>query len=132
MLRVRAQKSGHVVVLYLRGQIVVGDTDILRRTVTEVSNGSVLILDFARVSRIDAHGLGVLLELRHQLNANGIELRLINVTKLVRQVLQITNLDSIFEVTTDTQPFVTKANDVNAKPANKREDSSEFVLASYD
>src|SRR5262245_17949511 len=131
MLKVRARKSGHVVVLYLRGQIVVGDTDNLRRTVTEVSNESVLILDLARVSRIDAHGLGVLLELRHQLNANGIELRLINVTKLVRQVLQITNLDSIFEVT-ETQPFVTKANDVNPKPANKREDSSEFVLASYD
>jgi len=125
MLRVRAQKSGHVVVLYLRGQIVVGDTDNLHRTVKEVSNASMLILDLARVSRIDAHGLGVLIELRNQLSAKGIELRLINVTKLVRQVLQITNLDSIFEGTTETHPFATEA-----EPATKREDSGEFVLVS--
>src|SRR5262245_11074325 len=132
MLRVRAQKSEHVVVLYLRGQIVVGDTDNLRRAVTEVSNASVLILDVARVSRIDAHGLGVLLELRYQLNAKGIELRLINVPQLVRQVLQITKLDTVFEVTTETETFVIKASEVNAITAIKREDSSEFVLTSSD
>ena len=132
MLKVRAQKSEHVVVLYLRGQIVVGDTDNLRRTVTGVSNASVVILDVARVSRIDAHGLGVLLELRYQLNAKGIELRLMNVPKLVRQVLQITKLDTVFEIAIETETFVIKANGVNAITSTKREDSSEFVLTSSD
>src|SRR5262245_2299567 len=112
MLKVRAQKSEHVVVLYLRGQIVVGDTDNLRRTVTGVSNASVVILDVARVSRLDAHGLGVLLELRYQLNAKGIDLRLMNVPKLVRQVLQITKLDTVFEIAIETETFVIKANGV--------------------
>jgi hypothetical protein len=51
-----------------------------------------------------------------------------NVTKLVRQVLQITKLDGVFEFTNETQTVAPKVKDVNAKPATKREDSDEFVL----
>jgi anti-sigma B factor antagonist len=132
MLKVRAQRSGHVVILYMLGQIVVGDTDNLRRSVTDVADASVLILDLARVSRIDAHGLGVLLELRQQLQAKGIEMRLMNVTKLIRQVLQITKLEAVFEFTTEMRTAAAKANALKAKPATKRNDSSEFVLAYYE
>jgi anti-anti-sigma factor len=61
------------------------------------------VLDFARVNRIDAGGLGVLLELREQTKARGIEFKLMNVTKLVKQVLEITRLDSVFEISSELE-----------------------------
>jgi anti-anti-sigma factor len=57
----------------------------------------VVVLDLAQVSGIDARGLGVMLELREELQARGIEFGLINVGRLVQQVLEIACLDSVFE-----------------------------------
>lgn len=64
---------------------------------------SVIVLDFSRVKGIDAHGLGVLLDLRQELQSKGIEFRLMNVTKLVRQVLAITKLNTVFQLTTEAE-----------------------------
>ena len=75
------------------------ETEVLRRTVLAQTDASVFVLDLARVNTIDAGGLGLMLELRQQTQSRGIEFRLKNVTKLVRQVLEITRLDSVFEMT---------------------------------
>jgi anti-anti-sigma factor len=64
------------------------------------ADASAIVLDFTRVNVIDAGGLGMLLELRADTEASGIEFRLQNVSKLVRQVLEITRLDTVFEMTT--------------------------------
>jgi anti-sigma B factor antagonist len=132
MLKVRAQKLGHITVLRMQGQIVAGETDTLRHAVADEYNTGVLILDLARVSRIDAHGLGVLLDLRQSLHAKGIELRLMKVTKLVRQVLEITKLDSVFEFETETQAATIKTKSVTAKQATRREASGDLAIVSCD
>lgn len=99
MLKVDAQKFGNIGILRLEGRIVVGrGIDILRDAVTSQRDVSTVILDLARVSTIDAAGLGTMLKLRSQLEAKGIEFRLTNVARLVRQVLTITRLDSVFKV----------------------------------
>jgi anti-anti-sigma factor len=98
MLRAYAQNSGKMSILYLQGQIVNGETDTLRTAVESLFAGGVIILDFSRVSRIDAHGLGVLLALREQAEANAIDFKLTRVPKLVQQVLQMTRLDAVFEI----------------------------------
>ncbi len=103
MLRVHAQKLGHIVVLGLRGGIVAGDTTPLRNKVESLSNVSMIVLDLARVNRIDAGGLGALLELREQTIAKGIEFKLMNVTRLVKQVLEITRLDAVFEISSELE-----------------------------
>jgi anti-anti-sigma factor len=69
-------------------------------------DASVVVLDLARVNTIDAGGLGVMLELREHTESKGIELRLENVTKLVRQILEITKLDSVFEISGNNRPDV--------------------------
>ena len=56
------------------------------------------MLDLTRVSRIDAHGLGVFLQLREQLESRGIGFRLMNVSSLVEQILRMTCLDAVFEI----------------------------------
>ena len=103
MLRVGVYKPGEVAILRLQGRIVNGETHILRKVVLSLSDASVIVLDFARVKGIDAHGLGVLLDLRQQLQSKGIEFRLMNVMKLVKQVIAITKLDTVFQLTTETE-----------------------------
>ena len=85
----------------LQGRIAIGETDIVSDAVSSQANASAVVLDLARVSRIDARGLGMLLQLREQTESNGIEFRIMNVTKLVKQVLELTKLNTIFEVTTE-------------------------------
>ena len=99
MLRVHAKNLGTVAVLCLQGRIVKGETEILRNALHSVSEVSAVILDLARVTTVDAGGLGVMLELREQAESKGIRFELMNVTKLVSRVLEITRLDSVFEVT---------------------------------
>jgi len=100
MLRISSNKSGNVVTLCLRGRIVIGETVALRKVVECQTEASVIVLNLASVTAIDAHGLGVLLELRRHTESKGIEFQLMNVTQLVRRILEITRLNSVFEVTT--------------------------------
>ena len=98
MLKVHTRRLGGVTVLCLQGQIVTGETSTLRDAVLSQSEASVVVLDLARVSRIDAGGLGLLLELREQTLSRHIEFRLMNVTTLVRRVLEVARLASVFEI----------------------------------
>ena len=103
MLRVHAQKLGDIAFLGLRGGVVAGDTARLRSKVESLAGVNTIVLDFARVNRIDAGGLGVLLELREQTKARKVEFKLMNVTRLVKQVLEITRLDSVFEISSEPE-----------------------------
>jgi len=99
MLKVHAKNLGTVAVLCLQGRIVKGETEMLRKALHSLSEVSAVILDLARVTTVDAGGLGVMLELREQAESKGIRFELMNVTKLVSKVLEVTRLDSVFEVT---------------------------------
>src|SRR5262244_1094401 len=99
MLKVHTTNGPNVAVLCVQGRIVRGETEILRNAVLAQRKVSVVMLDLAQVSMIDAGGWGVLLELRQHTESRGIEFRLKNVTKLVREVLQITRLDTVFQMT---------------------------------
>ena len=111
MLRVHTQRLGDVATLRFHGRIVNGvETVMLRKAVFAQEGASVVVLDLARVNGVDAGGLGSLLELREWTQSKGIEFRLVNVTKLVKQVLEITRLDAVFEISSeeDTQSNVTR------------------------
>src|SRR5215468_9330015 len=98
MLKVQTTNFGSVAVLCVQGRIVRAETEVLRNAVLAQRKVSVVVLDVARVSMIDGGGLGLLLELRQHTESSGIEFRLKNVTKLVRQVLEITRLDTVFDI----------------------------------
>ena len=98
MLGLSTRNFGNVITLYLRGKIVIGQTDSLRKVVASSLEASVIVLDLELVSAIDAHGIGVLLELRRQAESRGIEFRLRNVTEMVGRVLEITRMNSVFNM----------------------------------
>jgi anti-anti-sigma factor len=103
MLKVHAKNLGTVAILCLQGRIVRSETATLCNAVHSQSGVTAVILDLARVSTVDAGGLGVMLELREQTQSRGIDFKLMNVTKLVSVVLEITCLNSVFEVTSGAE-----------------------------
>ena len=105
MLKVHARNLGNVAFLCMQGQIVNGETEALRKAVDSQSHVSTVVLDLAQVSTVDAGGLGVMLELREQVQAKGIGFKIMNVSKLVGRVLEVTRLDSVFEVTSGVEFF---------------------------
>jgi anti-anti-sigma factor len=105
MLRIHAKKSGEVSILCLQGRIGAGEAPALRDAVIARADTSTVVLDMARVTGIDARGLGLMLELREQMQVKGIEFRLRNVTKLVQQVFEITRLNSVFEIYSEGEPL---------------------------
>jgi len=105
MLKVDSKKLETVAVLNLEGQIVNGETDILRKAVQSLSGASAVVLNLARVTAVDAGGLGVMLELRQQAEAKGIRFELMNVTEWVGRVLEITRLNTVFRITSKLELF---------------------------
>jgi anti-sigma B factor antagonist len=105
MLKVQAKTLGTVAVLCLQGRIVNGETETLRSAVSSLSDAGAVILDLARVSTVDAGGLGVMLELREQAESKGIRFELMNTTKWVSRVLEVTHLDSVFQITSGVEFF---------------------------
>jgi anti-anti-sigma factor len=98
MLKVHAKKLNAIEVLCLEGQIVNDDTEILRRAVELATDISDIILDLSNVTIVDAHGLGVLLQLREQTVAKGVHFGLINVREPLYKIFEITRLDTVFEI----------------------------------
>ena len=98
MLKVHAKKWDGVEVFCLEGQIVNGDTEILRGIVQSTSANSNVVLDMSDVSVVDAHGLGVLLQLREQTIAKGTRFELRNVSEALYRIFEITRLNTVFDI----------------------------------
>jgi anti-anti-sigma factor len=104
MLKVHAKKLDAVQVLCLEGRIASGETEMLRNIVQFASDDTrEIILDLSEVSVVDAHGLGVLLQLREQTLASGIHFELRNVSKPLYRLFEITRLNTVFEINSGVQ-----------------------------
>jgi anti-anti-sigma factor len=99
MLKVQAKNLGAATVLSLEGQIVAGETEVLRNIVDTLSAPSTVILDLAGVTVVDAHGLGVMLQLRERIQEKGMRFELMNVSQPLNRVLEITHLNTVFHIT---------------------------------
>ena len=98
MLKVHAKRLDSVEVLCLEGQIVNGDSEALRSAAQLISDASDIILDLSNVTLVDAHGLGVLLQLRQHTLENGMHFELMNVNASLSRIFEITRLNTVFEI----------------------------------
>jgi anti-sigma B factor antagonist len=98
MLKITVQKLGDTSVFRCHGRIVAGDDgSILRKAVFGQRHTRMIVIDLARVERIDAGGLGVLLGLRESARSSGLMFKLMNATKRVEEILELTHLQRVFE-----------------------------------
>jgi len=111
MLKIHTRNLGDVAVVSVQGRIVNGETASLREAVGSKvaaqpqSRGRAIVLDLARVSAVDASGLGLMLELRELAERKGIRLKLANASIFVRRIFEVTRLDSVFEVSNVREPM---------------------------
>jgi anti-sigma B factor antagonist len=95
---------GGVTIVDLRGRIVLGEESTgLRDLIQNLAVGGIkkILLNFRDVDYIDSSGLGELVSAFTSIRSQGGELKLLNLTKRVRSLLQITRLLTVFDVTDD-------------------------------
>ena len=98
-LRIDVEKSREVAVLQCTGRIVRNEAlPALRKVLTSLSHLRVIVLDLSEVEMLDASGLGVLVSLHNWTSARGIQLKLVNPSLLVREMLELTGLTSVFHI----------------------------------
>ena len=95
---------GGVTIVDLSGRIVLGEgsaglRDLLRDLVSE--GNKKILLNLRNVNYIDSSGLGELVSAFTSMRSQGGELKLLNLTKRVRALLQITKLLTVFDITDD-------------------------------
>lgn len=101
MFTVNVDRSEDVVVLQCRGRMVRGDaTYILRDAVTSQRDARIIVLDLSDLQAIDGSGLGALVFLYGWTTDNGIQLKLVNPSHLVRETLERTKLAELFDLST--------------------------------
>ena len=107
MLNIETKNLGTVALVSLQGKIVIGHTEALRQAVHSLPEINSVKLDLSRVSVIDAHGLGVLLQLREQTLADGARFQLTNLSTTVRDIMRLTRLDTVFQMSSGVEAAAT-------------------------
>lgn len=103
-LKAENRQVDGVTVVDLSGRIVLGEaTTTLREALQNlVSQGQKkILLNLSDVSYIDSSGLGALVSGYTTLTGQSGQLKLLNLTKKVQDLLQITKLLTVFEVFSD-------------------------------
>jgi len=93
-----------VTIVDLGGRITLGEASVAVRDLISnlLSKGNKKILfNLAEVNYIDSSGIGVLVSSFTSVRSQGGELKLVNMTKRIRDLLQITKLYSLFDVKDD-------------------------------
>lgn len=103
-MKVTTRQVDGITILDLSGRITLGEGSVqLRDAVRDLlAKGSKLILlNLADVNYIDSSGIGELVSAYTTVRNQGGELKLLNLTKKVHDLLQITKLYTVFDVKDD-------------------------------
>ena len=99
-LSLETRNRGDVIIVYCQGRIVYRDeAAALSRLVGEIlENGGKVVLDLSGVSSIDSAGIGELAFLYTWARSQNADLKCASPSPLVRELLDLTNLDSVLEI----------------------------------
>ena len=98
------RKDGNITVVDLSGRIALGEgSALLRTTIRELleRERNKIILNLGDVNYIDSSGIGELVSGFTAVRSREGELKLLNLTKKVHDLLQITKLFTVFDVYSD-------------------------------
>lgn len=98
-LHIKSEQTGDVAVLQCAGRIVRGEAlRFLKCAVTCLKKPRVVVLDLTAVEMLDGGGLGMLVFLHRWTRDNGIQLKLVNPSEFVREMLDRTRLSCVFDI----------------------------------
>jgi anti-anti-sigma factor len=98
-LSIKREQTGDVAVLQCAGRIVRGEAlHFLKDAVTCLNRPRVVVLDLSDVEMLDGGGLGMLVFLHRWTRDNRIQLKLVNPSNFVREMLDRTHLTCVFNI----------------------------------
>jgi anti-anti-sigma factor len=101
MLTIDVEKTGDVAVVRCVGRIVRGaELGTLRNAVLAENDIRIVVIDLSDVEALDAGGLTALLSLRQWARNRNVQLKLVNPSHFVNEVLTRTGLDHVFDIST--------------------------------
>ena len=103
-LKTKTRQVDRIAVVDVTGRITLGEeTKLLRETVQHLLGGGEkeILLNLAEVSFIDSAGLGELVSAFTSVRNRGGDLKLLQLTRRVHDLLQITKLYTVFDISDD-------------------------------
>lgn len=103
-MKANKRQMDGVTILDLSGRITLGEGSVvLRDTIRDLINGGdkKILLNLGDVTYIDSSGIGELVSAYTTVRNQGGDLKLLNLTKKVHDLLQITKLYTVFDVKDD-------------------------------
>jgi anti-sigma B factor antagonist len=100
-MNITERKSGDVTILDVEGKILLGEGDVqLKRKIDDLieRKETKLLLNLANVPYMDSGGLGEIVRSYTTVKRAGGELKLLNATKRISDLLTITKLITVFEI----------------------------------
>ena len=100
-VQISSRTAGDVTIVDVAGKITLGEgSSVLRDKVRELSaaGSKKMLINLGDVNYIDSSGIGELVSAFTSVSNSGGALKLLNLTKRVKDLLQITKLYTVFEV----------------------------------
>ena len=108
-MEIHTRTVGDVHVLDVSGKITLGEaTANIRHTISDLleNGGKKIVLNLTEVHYIDSSGIGELVRTYTSVTKEGKQLKLLNLTKKIRELLVITKLLTVFQVYDNEQAAV--------------------------
>lgn len=102
-MRIETRTVGDVTVLDIQGRITIGESAEVRRVVRDLlqAGRKKILLNLGGVSYVDSSGIGELVSAYTTVTNAGGQLKLLNLTKKLEELLAITKLLTVFETFDD-------------------------------
>jgi len=98
-LHIKSEQTGDVAVLQCAGRVVRGEAlHFLKDAVIGLKQPRVVVLDLSAVEMVDGGGLGMLVFLHRWTRDQAIQLKLVNPSNFVREMLERTRLSCVFNI----------------------------------
>ena len=103
-MKQKIRDAGDVRIISLSGKITIGAGDVmLREVITESleAGHTKILLDLAGITAIDSSGIGEMVASYTSAKNRGAQLTLVNLSKKINDILQVTQLITVFDVYSD-------------------------------
>ena len=109
-LQIDERIAGEVTILGIRGKLILDEVDLLRNAITSLVDRDrrKLLLDLGGVPYVDSAGLGEIVRCHTTVTRQGGQLKLLNLTKRIQDLMTITKLSNVFD-TFDSEPDAIKS-----------------------
>jgi anti-sigma B factor antagonist len=98
-MKIHEQLQGAVTVLKPEGALVEADAAVIKQRLLQTLHSTLgrFVVDMSAIPYVDSKGLEVLVEVTEEMGRSGQALRMCGANKTVREVLELTDLASLFE-----------------------------------